>query len=193
MKRGYLTFLFIIGGVAGILLLMPVHGAAEEPFDVRWPSDAAMHAYFLDRFLHSAGNGIERMLSPLIVVTDSMWLTPDATAFKLGTVELIGVAYHPSPVAFVDLRHRSFPRNVETRALTDFERQALDKLRAGRDVVAQPDRQGRTVIGAIRARETCLGCHNREGKRVQAGDVLGALSYRLDVVKLSYVNPTGGN
>jgi hypothetical protein len=184
MKRAFVVLLSAFAAIVVTSSLTSVPGAAAAETDVRWQSDAAMHAYFVARFLESAGNGYERMLAPQIAITDSMWLTLDTTTLKIGTLELIGVANHPSPVAYVDLRHRSHPRNVETRPLSDFETQAIAKFRAGQDIIVQPDRRGRTVVGALRAQQGCLACHNRGEQRFETGDVLGALSYRLDTAKL---------
>ena len=168
-----------------VLAMFMLAATATASIDsVQWKSDAAMHEYFVKRFLESAGNGMERMITPTMTITDSMWLTLEPRTFKLGTLELIGIAEHKNPVAFVDLRHRSFRANTETRALTAFETRALKELQAGVDLATDADGRGRTVVGALRARQECLGCHNRGGQEYQAGDLLGALSYRLDTARL---------
>jgi hypothetical protein len=166
------------------ILILTVVAMASTDSAVRWKSDAAMHEYFIKRFLESAGNGMERMLTPTMTITDSMWLTEGTRTFKLGTLELVGIANHESPVAFVELRHRPFSSDKETRTLTAFETRALKELQAGTEITSEADRRGRTVVGALRARQECLGCHNSNGQKYQAGDLLGALVYRLDSAKL---------
>jgi len=165
----------------GILILAATTTASDS---VQWKSDAAMHEYFVKRFLESAGNGMERMQTPAMAINDSMWLTDGLSTFKLGTLELIGIAKHDSPVAFADLRHRPFAGDKETRGLTAFETRALKELQGGAELTTQRDRRGRTVVGAVRAREECLRCHNSNGQGYQVGDLLGAFSYRLDNAKL---------
>jgi len=139
-----------------------------------------MHSYFVSCFLGSKGNGYSRMIAPPMLVTDSMWLQLDSATYKLGTLELVGIANHESPVVFVDLLHRVSSIRRETRSLTPAEERALDTLRAGKDVVVETSRNRRNVLGALRAQTLCLGCH----KGAKVGDLLGAFSYRLDSAKL---------
>jgi mono/diheme cytochrome c family protein len=56
------------------------------------------------------------------------------------------------------------------------EARALLALAAGEQIVSTPESGGLRVIGPIRARSQCLGCHRDK----QVGDLLGALSYRLE-------------
>jgi hypothetical protein len=92
--------------------------------------------------------------------------------YALNSVELIGIARHATPVAFVVNRHGASTTTRE-RALADFERTAL---RDGQEVVAGTSRNERFVVGAVRATEEgCLRCH----AGTKSGDLLGALSYRL--------------
>jgi hypothetical protein len=141
-----------------------------------WQSDAQMHSYFESCFLRASGFGYERMIAPPMVVDDFMWMKRDSGGYKLGTLELIGIAKHESPVVFVDILHRVPEASRETRALTAFEAKAVDSLRGGGDIVVDEGPKRRLVVGALRADATCLKCH----QGIKEGDLLGALSYRLD-------------
>jgi hypothetical protein len=140
-----------------------------------------MHNHFTRAFLGAAGNGYSRMLAPPMRVTDSMWLTPDAGGYKLGSLELIGIAKHDTPVAFTDVFHEIAESRRETRALTAFEQKAIATLRTGGgSVVVEEKGNRRVVVGALRATAACKYCH----PNYQEGDLLGALTYRLDRAKL---------
>ena len=163
--------------------------AAFGPALRAWASPAEMHSYFHDRFLRADGNGGARAASDLMALDGAMSVAPsDATEQRstLETVELIGVAKHSAPVAFAksaalasDGHHRDSSRRPQTRALTPFETRSLASLREGHEVVTETRGSNRLVVGAIRARTNCLGCH----AGYKEGDVLGALTYRLTIVQ----------
>jgi hypothetical protein len=143
--------------------------------NVQWSSDYDLHAYFVDRFLESPGNGISRVYQAPMSIRDSMRLRiTSRDTYRLESFDLIGVGKHPDPVAFLGRRHQTVSLNRQTRALTAFEERAVAELKAGEDVAVEANETGRFVVGALRAQEDCLKCHG--GK---TGDVLGALSYRL--------------
>jgi len=171
MKRRLMIALFFI--ISAVAL-------ATEP-NIIWKSDAAMHNDFKQRFLDADGRGFSRMLAPPMVLNDFMWLTLEGRTYKLGTLELIGIAKHDSPVAFVSSRHRfPGPQARQTRPLTRFETTALQKLGAGDELSSETNGKTRTVVGALRADRQCILCHSD----YKAGDMLGAFSYRLDVANL---------
>jgi hypothetical protein len=170
MKRLWAVFFVTLSGLVAV---------GAEP-DTAWKSDAAMHAHFKDSFLGADGNGFSRMIAPQMVINDFMWLTLDTETYKLGTLELIGIAKHDSPVAFVASRHRRPADQArQTRELTTFETEALRKLSAGAELSSETQGNRRSVVGALRADQNCILCHSG----YKAGDVLGALSYRLDAAK----------
>jgi hypothetical protein len=143
--------------------------------NVQWSSDYDLHAYFVDRFLESPGNGISRVMQDPMALQDSMRLRiTSRDTYELESLDLIGIGKHPAPVGFLGRRHQTVSMNRETRALTAFEEKAVAELKAGEDVASETGRTGRVVVGALRAREDCLKCHGGN-----PGDVLGALSYRL--------------
>ena len=151
-----------------------------------WPSDAAMHGFFVEKFRHAVGLGAARMSDGRLRVAPQMWLDISAPSdegasdsitlrYALNSVELIGIARHATPVAFVVGRHGESTSTRE-RGLTDFERTALRTLRDGQEVVTRTRRNERLVVGAVRATEEgCIRCH----AGAKPGDLLGALSYRL--------------
>ena len=151
----------------------------------RWPSDAAMHRQFVERFHSAVGLGRARMVSPSLRVHDDMVLTlavpedegsPAATLrYRLERLELVGIARHPTPVAFVVDSHTDRSRVERTRPLSGFERRALASMSSANDVVAETTSTGRNVLGAIRATAECTSCHATSN----AGDILGAFSYGL--------------
>ncbi|MDA8564208.1 hypothetical protein N9L06_07145 [Mariniblastus sp.] len=103
------------------------------------------------------------------------------TNLKLNSLQLISLLRFESPRAYV-LDH--LPRmdqlvaeDVPTRELTKFEHASIDQLRAAHKLVrsqSTPD-DGLEMVGAIRAYESCLGCHN-----VCRGDMLGAFTYQFE-------------
>ena len=156
-----------------------------------WKSDGDMHQLFVDRFRAAVGLGRARMFSSSLQVSPGMQLTlrvpndeDTATApidlrYALTTLELIGIARHEPPVAFVIDTHTERSRAGQTRALTRFEQRALAVLRSGDNTTAQTTKDGRLVAGAIRATNECLGCH----ATFKEGELLGAFSYQLTRVQ----------
>ena len=157
-----------------------------------WTSEEQMHQYFVRQFIRSSNFGESRMSAPPMTVNHLMRLVlskqkvgktaladvpaaKTAGTYGIDDLELIGVAFHETPVAYVTRMHRGNSTNHPTRELIDFERQAITKLRAGWDVVVQANQESRMVIGALRAQQSCLRCH----EDYKVGDVLGALEYHL--------------
>jgi hypothetical protein len=143
--------------------------------NVQWSSDHDLHAFYVDRFLESEGNGITRVVQIPMAIQESMRLRiTSRDTYKLDSLDLIGVGKHPDPVAFLGRSHRTVWTQRETRPLSAFEKRAIAELTAGEDVAVESDYNGRLVVGALRAQEDCLKCHG-----AKTGDVLGALVYRL--------------
>lgn len=66
------------------------------------------------------------------------------------------------------------------RKLDDFESKALAQLRESNELVVRTSGTEMQLMGAIRAREKCLSCHECE-----VGTLLGAFTYRLTPAKES--------
>lgn len=156
---------------------------------VQWKTDAEMHRQFFERFRSAVGLGAARMTSPSLRVHEGMVLSlterndedplePATLRYALKTLELVGIAKHATPAAFVAANHVDRAGAAKTRPLTRFEQQAIASLSGGGEVVAETTRAGRTVVGAIRAAAECTSCHPGS----QVGTLLGAFSYRLERV-----------
>jgi len=65
-------------------------------------------------------------------------------------------------------------RDAPTRPLDGFERDALEKLRGGEELVVEENPDELRMLGPLRALEECRHCHE-----VKADELLGAFSYRL--------------
>lgn len=91
-------------------------------------------------------------------------------------VELISLLKHAEPVAYVstNLPRMDELRDAPIRPLDSFERDQLSALRGGGDIVAAQAPGRIRMLGALRAVDECLNCHN-----VAAGDLLGVFSYDL--------------
>jgi hypothetical protein len=68
--------------------------------------------------------------------------------------------------------------DVPHRALNEFEAVALPQLETQRDTVIKETVEGAIMLGAVRAGNDCLQCHN--GPR---GRLLGAFSYEFRELK----------
>ena len=124
-----------------------------------------MHRQFLERFKSAVGLGRARMVSPSLRVHDDMLLSlsvpsedaspPETIRYRLKSLELIGIAKHATPVAFVIGSHTDRSGVGHTRPLSRFEQQALARLRSANEAVGETTSSGRDVVGAIRATGEC--------------------------------------
>lgn len=110
----------------------------------------------------------------------------DWTVAKL---ELISLLRHPEPRVYVSSR---LPRMEElkaaqTRPLDSFEARTLPRLKAAHDIVHEEGANQVRMLGAVRASQSCLQCHN-----VTRGDLLGAFSYELRRTKMVPEKKTPG-
>jgi hypothetical protein len=151
-----------------------------------WKSTGEMHDFFVASFIATPGMGSGRMVPMRLQFDPQQRLElPDdeesvsqapqrarATAWMISELELIGIAKHDQPVVFTRIGHGTGERE---RSLNDFEGQAVAALRSGKSIVSRRSDDGMLLIGAIRARSTCLRCHRSH----REGDVLGAFRYVL--------------
>lgn len=93
---------------------------------------------------------------------------------KLVSIELIGLVVHDEPVVYISqyLPNMKALGQSPTRMLDEFETAGLQALKDGKHMYAQDFLPGTRAVGAIRATNQCITCHN-----VQRGDLLGAFSY----------------
>jgi hypothetical protein len=97
--------------------------------------------------------------------------------WSIATVDLVGLLLSKKPRVY---ESKNLPRmdelkNAPTRPLDRFERDGLEKLKGGEDLIVASTVSGARMLGAIRSAKQCLQCH--QGNR---GDLLGAFTYRLE-------------
>jgi hypothetical protein len=140
-----------------------------------WSSFEAMHTFYENRFVESEGFGLSRVArfdEPIFRL-----IRVNGTPYRVQRLELVSLGGEQSPVAY---RNNSiYPlkehyKEHKTRPLDEFEQASLKKLGRGRQFVFNGDAVQPRFVGAIRARQMCLQCH--EAKK---GDLLGAFVYEL--------------
>jgi hypothetical protein len=92
-------------------------------------------------------------------------------------LELVSLLKFEEPAVYVSdhlPRMDSLGDGTTTRPLDAFERNALESLRRGEDLIAVPGTRDVRLLGSIRAAKQCLACHTAE-----RGELLGAFSYVL--------------
>ncbi len=148
--------------------------AGEKPDE--WASYQAMHAYILDRFIRSAGFGLERV-ERVEDLPRSKRIYADGTRYTVGRVQLISLNDGDEPFVY-ETKFGDVMKNQLKRArhvpLNKMERSALDELNGGKEVVLTGTGEGREFIGAVRAASACTQCHS-----VPQGTLLGAFRYPL--------------
>ena len=91
-------------------------------------------------------------------------------------VQLVGLTKNPKPVVYdtANVPGMKGIKDIKTRELDAFEKQALESLRSGDNL--KVDRRGAEmrVMGPIYAGKQCLTCHEN------AGEMLGAFTYVLE-------------
>ncbi len=109
--------------------------------------------------------------------------TGEKNVWKVQRMELVSLLKHREPVAYVTgyLPRMEDTEDAETRGLDHFESEGLKKLQQGEDLVVQSHLNRLTMIGSVRATESCLKCHS-----VKKGHLLGAFSY--DIVRTPPLN-----
>jgi hypothetical protein len=100
--------------------------------------------------------------------------------WKLRRVELMSLLTHDEPGVYVTdkLPRMDMLRGVPVRSLDEFESMNLPRLGRGEDVIALQSGTRLRMLGAVRAGNQCLSCHE-----AQRGDLLGAFSYHFDAAK----------
>jgi hypothetical protein len=95
-------------------------------------------------------------------------------------VELVSLLKHAEPSVYVskDLPRMDKLSDVPLRPLNTFEQRALRELEAGDEIVNQATTNRVEMLGAIRAAQQCLKCH-----QVERGELLGAFSYAFERVQ----------
>lgn len=111
-------------------------------------------------------------------------ITPSDRIWRVRQMELVSLLKHDPPVAYkdrgpiwMDQETSHIQKKRPTRSLNEIEVAALEALSEGKDrVLAWNESEQRLqLLGAIRAKDQCLKCHE-----VQRGDLLGAFTYWIE-------------
>jgi hypothetical protein len=104
----------------------------------------------------------------------------DAATWQLTRLELVSLLRHDEPRVYVaeTIPLMNELAAVPHRALNEFEATALPQIETERDTVIEETPDGARMLGAVRAGNDCLQCHN--GPR---GKLLGAFSYEFRELK----------
>jgi hypothetical protein len=105
---------------------------------------------------------------------------PEAAAnWLMQKVELVGLLNHEKPGVYpAEGKMGSRFKRPRTRDLDEFEQTALAELQKGEHVMLAESNGTIRVLGAIRARQACVKCHEKP-----EGTLLGALSYVFEPAK----------
>lgn len=147
------------------------------PSPPQWESCEEMHDMYTRRFESARGFGLSRMPQPAMLDRSGV-LDTGRIKYSVDSIELVGLLKPGGPVAYVPELHSARPTTADfkSRPLGEFENAALSAFRQGRDIMSASDPSGALrCVGALRAKDACLRCH--EDKK--AGELLGAFSYRL--------------
>jgi len=98
--------------------------------------------------------------------------------WKLNQMQLVSLLLHEEARVYVsenlpDMEELS-GADVETRGLSPFETDALERMRADENIVTRATPNRLQMMGALRATQECMQCHN-----VQEDELLGAFSYEF--------------
>jgi len=142
------------------------------------------HVFHVNKFEESAGNGRSRIWvapanKPIVSLPNTRH---DVDSFFMLKRELIGILLDEKPVAYDTTgieNIAAFTRTkknaqMKTRSLDKHETAALDKLRQGEEIIVSENVERVSIVGAIRAKKDCIGCHE-----CNEGTLLGAFSYKL--------------
>jgi hypothetical protein len=130
-----------------------------------------MHADFLDEFVLMQGFG--RLRVTLAASIERSTVKVGGESRVVARRRLIGDWREGGPRLYEPDDHLLMKRVAKAKwePLDAADRAALEKLRAGAERVVGDER----ILGAVRARKSCLECHE-----VEPGTLLGAFRYDLE-------------
>jgi hypothetical protein len=138
----------------------------------QWESCEEMHDTYVRRFESARGFGLSRMPQPPMLDRSGI-LDTGRIRYAIDSIELVGLLKASGPVVYVPEMHNVRPTTADfkSRPLGEFESAAIRSFRDGKDITSTSEASGALrCVGALRAKDTCLGCH--QDKKV--GDLLGA-------------------
>jgi hypothetical protein len=153
------------------------NGFVYRPTDVRL-SLASYSEFFPDWLVCGFPDQADRSWEKF--ANDLPMYAGDASLWKVKSFELIGLWRREEPVVFVAPPEKiDFDGAVHeqpVRQASEFEIQAVDRLRNSSELVSQETTNGKTIhlVGAIRAKQRCLACHETEENAL-----LGAFTYEI--------------
>lgn len=175
------------GALIGWLAACALGGAAVAaepglPESPEWTSLSAMHADYIEAFVHSDGFGMRRV-TPMMRLMQGGELRLDGQRLRVEDVQMVGIARHDPPVVhqggMLKFQHGEqgpeFLPEVVQRPLNAPELYGMRRLQAGDRIVFIPAPNSESAVGAIRATADCLRCHQSK----KEGDLLGAFVYTL--------------
>lgn len=125
-----------------------------------------------------SGNLRMSLQRPQLPGQQSVEETGQKTSWKVNRIELVSLLMHDEPCVYDT---DELPNMEElssdialTRALSAFESEGIKALKSGEELLVRATRNRIVMVGAIRATENCLACHDGKSK-----DLLGAFSYEF--------------
>lgn len=110
---------------------------------------------------------------------------PTKKVWEAKSVDMIGLLTAKHPVAYTSTTSKDKAGKVtaaskpKKRELDDFEFAALRELDKGKNLYARSHKGVVRMLGAIRAKKSCIACHEDR----KSGDLFGAFSYTLREAK----------
>ena len=145
-----------------------------------WKSFEDLHEHYTQAFVNSESFGISRVLT--FDSPENRTFPVNGRKCRVHDAQLIGFNGDVPRVYESSFTNptRSMLATSAQRPLTDFEKQAIRRLKTGTDYVLsgdgrKPENAHGTLVAALRASQSGMACH--DAKR---GQLLGAFAYRLD-------------
>ncbi len=102
-----------------------------------------------------------------------------ATQWELKNLQLLGLVKQPQGVVYqIPAQAKANPDKLKefpTRALDEFEQEALKQLQDGKNAIAYIENDRVRMLGSIRMTRDCKQCHQQQAE----GALLGAFTYDL--------------
>jgi hypothetical protein len=125
-------------------------------------------------FRSHAFNWLPELIHPANDYVDNQETHP--ARWRVGRLELVSLLKYERPAVYVSehLPRMNELKDAKTRPLAPFEKESLEKLMRGEEIISVARSNDIQMVGALRASRQCLKCH-----QVQHGELLGAFSYDL--------------
>jgi len=168
--------MFMIGPV---LFHLPSVWLGKESFPRSGEPFLEAHERAINTFVASQGFGIGRVRSAELWNEQSVKF--EGMEYEGNHIRLIGLTAEEGDRYFMesDAPKKTRIGEAKWRPLSDWETEAVEKLKSGASFVSQPVSDPETdvrVIAPMCAKESCLECHD-----VKAGELIGALDYWLRI------------